>query len=68
MGYNFKPTAEFWWFVLVTFATAILTQLVSFDPGQITDWRVWAVSLGAGGVRAVAGAVVAYLTKPGEQD
>lgn len=63
MTYRFKLTAEFWWFVLVTFAVALLTPLITFEPEKITDWKTWAVSLVAGGIRAVAGAVIAYVTK-----
>jgi len=40
--------------VVVTLATALLT----FDPMQITDWRVWAAGLSGAAVRSAAQAIL----------
>ena len=36
----------------------ILEVLMAFDPDKITDWRVFAVAIGAGLIRAVARALI----------
>ena len=64
MTYDFKKLQEIGWFVLVTIVVQLATMLINFDPGAITDWKAWSVALVAGLVRAIAGSVLAVLTKP----
>lgn len=63
MTYNFKKLEEFGWFVAVSALTFAFTFFSDFNPDKISDWHLWAVSLGAGLVRAVAGAALAGLAK-----
>jgi hypothetical protein len=56
--YDFKAAQELFWGAVVAGCTFVLTVLVTFDPETITDWRAWAIALGAGVVRAVAGALI----------
>jgi hypothetical protein len=65
VNYDFKKLEEAGWFVLVTVVTTIASALIDFDPDKIADWRAWAVGIAAGCVRAIAGIVIAALTKPG---
>lgn len=58
MTYDFKGAQELAWGAAVAAATYLLTVLVTFDPETITDWRAWAIALGAGTVRAVAGFLI----------
>ena len=60
-AYDFKVTAEFWWFVLVTIIVSVMQVMVTFDPSKVTDWKTWAVALAAGAVRSAAGAVLSYI-------
>lgn len=62
MRYEFKRIDELLWAAAVAAAVAVLQALVSFEPERITDWRLWAISLVAGSVRAAAGAALAALT------
>lgn len=61
--YHFKKWEELAWFVFVAVATMLLQQLLTFDPGQVEDWREWAIALGAASVRAAAAAVLAFIGK-----
>ena len=61
--YDFKPTSEFFWFLFVTALVQSFQVLKDFDPATITDWKAWAIALGAGAVRAVAGAALGWITK-----
>lgn len=63
MKYDFKSLQELGWFVAVAVGTALVQALVAFDPDAITDWRAWLVAIGAGAVRAAAGAVISWLGK-----
>ena len=56
--YDFKAWQELAWAAGVAALTFGLTVLVTFDPETITDWRAWAISLGAGAIRAAAGALI----------
>ena len=62
--YSFKLLAELGWVAAVSAAFFALTVLVDFDPDAITDLRSWAIGIGAGCVRAAAGAVLAAISKP----
>jgi hypothetical protein len=62
--YVFKRAEEIAWIALVAAGVFALTLLVDFDPDKIEDWRAWAIALGAGCIRAAAGAVLALFTKP----
>ena len=65
MTYEFKRWDELAWAALVAAAVAVLQVLAAFDPAKVSDWRLWAVSLGAGALRAAAGALLTRLaTKP----
>ena len=63
MTYDTKPLQELVWGGVVAGLTFTLTVLVTFDPETITDWRAWAIALGAGVVRAVAGALIPQPTQ-----
>lgn len=63
MKYRFKPLQELYWAVLVAGATVLLLELAGLNPDAITDWRGWAVALGAGMVRAMAAAAIDYLRR-----
>lgn len=63
MSYRFKALPELYWSVLTAAATVLLIELVSLDPDGITDWRRWAVALGAGVVRAAAGAALDWIRR-----
>ena len=63
--YEFKKVQELGWAVLVAAMTTALQVLVASDLVAITDWRAWAVSLGAAVTRAAAGAALAILTRRG---
>src|SRR5436190_22065359 len=39
-------------------SVVLLTNLLTFDPEHITDWKQWAIALGAALVRAGAGAAL----------
>ena len=62
--YEFKVRPEVAWAVAVAVLTPLLVALSTFDPEQITDWRVWAIGVGAAMVRALGGALLAVLTSP----
>jgi len=44
------------WLVGAAIAASVpvFDSLINFDPEVITDWRKWAVGIGAGSVRQVA--------------
>ena len=63
MEYRFVVMREAGWAALVAIATVLLEALITFDPSVITDWQVWALGIGAAGVRAAAAAVLAAFTK-----
>lgn len=63
MTYRFKPWQELYWGILVAGATVLLLELAGLNPDAITDWRGWAVALGAAMVRAMAGAGIDYLRR-----
>lgn len=64
MSYQFKGWPELGWLVLVSVAVAVLQPLVTLEPDKITNLQTWLVALGAGAVRAGAGAALGYLTRP----
>ncbi|MSQ61333.1 MAG: hypothetical protein EXR43_01965 [Dehalococcoidia bacterium] len=61
MRYEFKQRDELVWAALVAAVVAVLQVVAAFDPAKISDWRLWAASLGAGALRAAAGALLARL-------
>lgn len=63
MMYVYKPYQELAWFVLAAVLPVLLGALASFDPEAIADYRVWLASLGAATVRAVGGALLAFVAK-----
>ena len=63
MDYQFEGLKEFGWFVGTAVATALFQLLVEFSPDKITDWRTWAIGIGAAALRAGAGAALAFLAK-----
>lgn len=62
MTYTFKPI-ELFWAALVAVVTVILQALITFDPAEIADWRLWAIGIGAGAVRAAAAALIVFFTR-----
>lgn len=46
------------WGLVSAVAVTVLEALVKFDPYTITDWKVWAVGIGAAAVRSGAQAVL----------
>lgn len=62
--YYFKANQEAIWFVLVAAGTVVVQALATLDIDKITDWRVWAIGLGAAALRAAAGAALSLLNKP----
>ena len=61
--YDFKKAQEFGWFLFVAASTSVLQILVDFNPDKVQDWKLWAIGLGAGAVRAVAAATLAWIAK-----
>jgi hypothetical protein len=61
--YRFKPLPELLWAVLIAGATVLLLELVGLNPEAMSDWRGWAVALGAGMVRAMAGAALDWIRR-----
>lgn len=64
MNYQLKIGPELAWVLVVTAVLTVAQVLVTFEPSEITDWRLWAVSLAGGVVRSLAGAVIGYFGKP----
>ena len=62
MTYTFKPI-ELFWAALTAVVTVVLQALISFDPTQIGDLKLWAIGIGAGAVRAAAAALIVFFTK-----
>jgi len=61
--YVFKAAPELAWSLIVSMSTVLLLALLQFDPTTITDWKTWAIGLGAGAVRAGAGATLDWIQK-----
>lgn len=61
--YEFKPGQELAWFVAVALITTLAQYMIEFKPETITDWRTYAVAIAGALVRAVGGAVSAWLAK-----
>ena len=57
--YNWKRAEELAWIALVGAGIFLLEMAFRFDPGQVQDWKAWAVAAAGGAVRAAAGAVLA---------
>lgn len=55
--YNFKFKQEVVWVVLVAAGTVVLQALVDFDP-MMSDYKVWAIGIGAGIIRAASAAAL----------
>lgn len=63
-AYNFKLIQEAAWAGGVALLVFVLTAALGL--AEVTDWSAWAVSLGTGCARAVAGAILAVVVpKPG---
>lgn len=60
MAYKFT-WAEFGWMFLVAVLPPILLDLTNFDPGAISDYRAWGLSVAAASIRALAGAALAFV-------
>jgi len=49
------------WGAITAVSVTVLQALVTFDPEAITDWRAWAVGIGASAVRSGAQALLQVL-------
>lgn len=58
-----KLSAVVW--VLTAAAVPVLEALVTFEPTEVADWRLWGLGLGAAAVRSVSAAVLARLVREG---
>lgn len=56
--YNFKPTPELMWTVVVTVVGVVATAVATQGALPPTDWRTWAIAVAAGVARAVIGVVL----------
>ena len=63
IGYEWE-WEEISWAILVGGSTFLLEILVKFDFDTVTDWKTWGIGIGSGLIRAVAGAVLAVVTRP----
>lgn len=63
MTYKFRPWQELFWGVMVAGAVVLLLELVGLQPEAVSDWRTWAVALGGGMIRAMAGAALDYIRR-----
>lgn len=64
MKYEFKRIEEMAWVIAVAAGTVLVEVLVTFDAAKVDDWKVWAIGVGSGMVRAAAGAALAFLSRP----
>ena len=67
MTYVFKAKQELIWGVAIAAAVSVLQVLSDFEPSKIVSWQTWAIALGAGAVRAAAGAALAFMSRPRSQ-
>lgn len=65
MTYHFQAIQEAAWVAAVAAATFLLQVLVVFSPDEIDDWQIWATTAGAGIVRAIAAALIAWRASSG---
>lgn len=65
--YNFRLAPEAIWLIVNTVIGALLTTLVATDFTSITDWKAWAIGLGAALFRTLLGAILAAATGGGFQ-
>jgi hypothetical protein len=63
MRSRFHAWQELFWSVLISGATVLLIELAAFDPGAISDARVWAIALGSGVLRSMAGAALDWIRR-----
>lgn len=63
LSYKFKAIQEAAWFVFVSAAVFVCTELATTQ--DFGEWKTWLPILGAGVARTVAGALLAVFTKPG---
>ena len=66
--YLYRKRAEILWAVAIAGLTPLLVALSTLDPETITDYRIWAVGIGAAMVRAVAAAIIAAIGPGGFAD
>lgn len=59
--YDYKKLQELGWMLATAAGTTLLQVLIDFDPAKVSDWKLWAISLGAGAVRAIAAAGLVWL-------
>ena len=62
MNYNFKTLQEVAWLAGVAAVIAVLSVVVT--DADLARAETWTVAIGGGAIRAAAGAVLAFLTKP----
>lgn len=61
MSYQYKRLQELAWAVLVAVGVVAAQAMLTVDPDTISDWRTWATGVAAASVRAVGGALLAWL-------
>jgi len=61
--YNFKVIQEAAWAIFIAVAVFALTELAGH--ADFADWKAWLPVLGAGCLRAAAGAALAVFTRQG---
>ena len=63
MKYKFRPLPELYWGVLIAGVLVILQTLLTLDPTEVVDWKVWALGLAGAAVRPMAGAAIDYIRR-----
>lgn len=56
--YNFKPTPELVWAMVVTVTGVVATAVTTQGEVGPTDWQAWAIGLATGVLRAVVGLIL----------
>lgn len=66
-NYIVKIGEEIAWVVITAAGTVIIIAATHFDPSTVTDWRTYAIALGASCVRAAGVAVLGMFGKAAVQ-
>lgn len=63
MSYNFKPTPELIWALVVVVTGVVATAVATQGDLPPTDWRTWAIAVATAVVRALVGFVIDTVDK-----